>query len=320
MTPTTSSNSSSLQPSALALVAPTLLSSIQSVFVISDTPDDRYVIAVDIPGDYIAVCFGQDARKPAAQFRHPNLAASQARVHEFKHYRPDGGKFWTSKPGVDIWFILPKSVVTILPEKGLSYVAARIGEVPVTFNVSGGGTGGVWTDYLRTTMHVSVGHPVSDLHRVAELALPEASLTDELRALIPKVELDERSATAFKQSVARKPVLDALKTRFAEGHSLRIAIADSYRPIDDSRDGKIVDVCFTRRLKYRGPTATEMVERPGVTKIGEYTDTTDVKCIIVAFPSGNVRVTPTQIDYLRTAALNEIRLPDTLDISPAKAS
>ena len=80
---------------------PVSLEAAGTKWILDDTPGEEYV--VNIPdGTHVAVCFGEDARKPVSHFTHPNLAATQERLHEFKHDRPSGSKFWTASAGVAV--------------------------------------------------------------------------------------------------------------------------------------------------------------------------------------------------------------------------
>ena len=149
-----------------------LLSECGTEFVLAEKTEknDKYVIDIE-PGDYLVIEVGAKVNKPVAKFRHPNIAATAKRVFEFKHYRRGGSKFWTSAAGVSHYFVIPRSAVKMLPEKGLSYINAEINGAKVVFNVSGGGGGGVWTDWLRTYTQISVNHPLRDVEKIAEVAV-----------------------------------------------------------------------------------------------------------------------------------------------------
>lgn len=130
---------------------------------------DRYTIKI-AKGDYLVVTMGFKVDKAGAKFTHPNIALTNKTIHHFKHYRGRGGKFWTSHAGINHTFVIPKDKITILPEKGYSYIKAIINGVYVTFNVSGGTNNG-WTDYLNENTHTSVNHKLSDLKKIAEIAV-----------------------------------------------------------------------------------------------------------------------------------------------------
>jgi hypothetical protein len=42
----------------------------------------------------------------AIKFEHPNIAGRKLEMFEFKHYRYNGGKFWTSHPGIDLTLLV----------------------------------------------------------------------------------------------------------------------------------------------------------------------------------------------------------------------
>jgi len=113
-------------------------------------PDDRgrkYYLDVD-PTDYQFVVAGAIYGTPGSRFDHPHVAVLHDLVHEFKHSRPDGHKWYTSRPGTEFLFAIPRYRVEILLAKGYSYIKTRIGRVTADFNVSGGGDGSEWSDHL----------------------------------------------------------------------------------------------------------------------------------------------------------------------------
>lgn len=123
-------------------------------------------------GENIVLIAGVDAKSKQADFTHPNLSGSEKTIHEFKHYRKNGSKFWTSKAGVDFYFVIPKSEIKIYPQEGYSYVYAVVNGVQVVLNVSGGGSNN-WTDYVDSFCRISVGHGIKTLKKLAEVAVPE---------------------------------------------------------------------------------------------------------------------------------------------------
>ena len=130
------------------------------------------------PGDHLIVVSGAHFGKPGYHFDHPNVAAKRSDLFEFKHYRKSGGKFWTSKAGVDFYFVVPKARIELLPEKGYSYVPALVGGRKCHFNVSGGTANGCWTDFVRRLAHVGCGWTIAALRRLAVVA----TSPDECRA------------------------------------------------------------------------------------------------------------------------------------------
>lgn len=154
---------------------PKLLSECGDLYVIDNSKKDRYQVQIE-EGENQIVVMGFLANKPASNYKHPNISATVKRIHEFKHYRKHGSKFWTSRAGVDHYLVVPRNKITLLPEKGYSYVKAEINGVKVSFNVSGG-TGNGWTDWLGTIAHTSVNHKLSDLKKIAEVSIRQ-DITD----------------------------------------------------------------------------------------------------------------------------------------------
>ena len=286
---------------------PILMSDAGERWVLDDSPGSEYTLKIE-PGRFLAVCFGQDARRPAAKFKHEMLAARRSRLHEFKHYRGDGSKFWTAKPGVDLWFIVPRTAIRLLPEEGHSYVPAEINGVKVTFNVSGGTAPGGWTDWIGSRVSVSVGHPVADLRKVAEVAVRDEAAEKELLAhLAASGDLDERSRWAFRQAVAAGPVAAALVARYKAGDKdLRIFPAPG---LTIQSGGRVESVSFVRRASWRAPTAEESRTHPGVERVRVAADSNRARSFIVRFDGGAYRLPPSRVDWVRTAEANGIAIP-----------
>jgi hypothetical protein len=160
------------------ITEPTLLSECGTKVTIDEK--DKYNIDIEA-GEYLVISMGFTSNKPGAKFNHPNIALTKKTIHEFKHYRQGGSKFWTSRAGIDHYLIIPRNQIKIIPEKGYSYIKAEINGVKVSFNVSGGGGGG-WTDYLRTLTQTSVNHKLADIKKIAEVAVRNSPY----EPLIPK--------------------------------------------------------------------------------------------------------------------------------------
>jgi hypothetical protein len=89
--------------------------------------------------DYLAVVVGALTDSPAASFTHPNMVAKIARVENFKHYHSKRGKFWTTKAGLDMVFVIPMNKIELVGDgMGYSYVPVSIGGQKTSLNVSGG--------------------------------------------------------------------------------------------------------------------------------------------------------------------------------------
>lgn len=272
---------------------------------LDDNPARPYSIEI-APGDFVAICFGVDARKPAAKFTHENLVARHERLHEFKHDRSGGGKYWTARPGVDLWFVFPKFAVTMLPVQGLSYVKCAIGGVNVTLNVSGGGGSGPgWTDWVGRHTHAAVGHPTRDLQRLAAVAVREPALEAELLTKVTEDAMDDRERNRFRGLIAASIVQPALIAKFRAGRKgLKIHLAEGSEA-DGSPIGSLEDITLCRTTVWRKPTVEERKAQPKVERFGRTEDTSRARSFIARFANGSLyRITPVRIDWLKTGEMN----------------
>ena len=93
-----------------------------------DLAGERFRVEADYdvelpPGNHLIVVAGAQMGTPAYDFDSPNLAAKKSEIFEFKHYRRSGSKFWTSRAGISLYFVLPKGQIELAAEKGYSYVS-----------------------------------------------------------------------------------------------------------------------------------------------------------------------------------------------------
>ena len=169
-----------------------LLSDCGSEYVI----DADYKVVIEA-GEYLVVEVGAKAGKPVASFKHANIALTQKKLYNFRTYFKSGAKRWYVTAGVSHYFVIPRSKVTLLPEKGYSYVKAVINGVKVSFSVSGCGAGN-WTDYLNTQTQISVNHKLSDVKKLAEVAVRGTGLEP-----VVSKELDDSEKADWENLVAR---------------------------------------------------------------------------------------------------------------------
>jgi hypothetical protein len=127
---------------------------------ISVEVNDRYHILF-APEPYLILGVGLVNR----EFNHPSMVAKKTDVFEFKHYRKSGSKFWTAKPGVEHYFVVPKERIEVSLEEG-GNVHTIIGGQKVVLNVSGGTMNG-WEDWVSRTPHTLVNLPVKTLKAIA---------------------------------------------------------------------------------------------------------------------------------------------------------
>ena len=114
----------------------------------------------------------------AANFDHPNILAKTSSILEFKHYHPKRGKWWTSKPGLEVAIIIPKNKIELIPECGYSYPEIRVAGEVIRLNVSGGTTNG-WTDWVRQGSHTSVYRSVKQLKAMCSVAMSPEEVRDK---------------------------------------------------------------------------------------------------------------------------------------------
>lgn len=143
-------------------------------------------------GDYLVVRMGADYGSAAAEFKHNNVVARKCVVHEFK----------TARAGVDFFFVIPKSKIELIPEKGYSYVPVIIGGLKLHLNVSGG-TGNGWTDWVRQHVSTHCGCKIAHLKALASVALsPEQCQQQDISFTL--AEMDDRQVRHFQSIVAKK--------------------------------------------------------------------------------------------------------------------
>ena len=111
--------------------------------------------------------------------------------------------------GVDFYFVIPKSEITLLPKKGYSYVPVEINGEKYCFNVSGGSFNG-WTDTVRRTTHVGIGCKLKTLKSLAAVALSVEEVKHR-GITLDLHELDFRQQAQFTEKVASYDVRKRLK-------------------------------------------------------------------------------------------------------------
>lgn len=284
------------------LTKPKMLNECGNLLVIDDSEKDRYQIQIT-ESDNLLIVAGAKANSASGRFTHPNIVKTAKRIHEFKHYRDNGSKFWTSNAGIDHYFIVPKSVIKMLPEKGYSYIKAEINGVKVTFNVSGGTNNG-WTDYLYPVTHISCGHKVKDLKKIAEVAIrnPELESKMEIKELEPEnVERWEKLCAKANAKLKEKIC------KMIEAGEKPIIKMDGRYSFSGINQGIGIEV--SRRAKQ----IPEKVEAGEKTIDGykivsrhrtEYTGA--VKTIYLSTELGKCRAKVNQINWNETAKLNKI--------------
>ena len=221
-------------------------------------------------------------------FKHPNVAATARVIHEFKHYRKGGSKFWTARAGMDFFFVIPRSEIKILPKKGHSYIPAEINGVKVSFNVTGGTRNG-WTDWLNTCTSIGVNHGIRDLRRLAEVAINPAPFD-----IMPK-ELDSEREATWQRMAARnsKTIINQIVRMVENGKAPIIKMMPGYQ----EEEGTLVKVIRRVRKVNLDPT-------PEGHQRWTYAENGAVKQLLVSVGWGKVRATMAQVDWHATAIVN----------------
>jgi len=259
---------------------------------------DPYVVKV-APGDSILIRFGEFLSSPAARFKHHNLASKTKTVLEFKHHRQNGSKFWTSRAGYDLWFVVPKTAIELLDGPHWSYVRTLINGVKVTMSVSGG-SGPPWTDYIGRQVDAGVGHGVRSLAKIAEVSIRDTEFEP-----IAQRWSDPRQEEFWNQQDARRQILSKLKVgvvvHFAAGY------------FDGDRNSMtITEIQRQNRMKWRKPTEADLAKNPRTVKLGSPSETAQIKRL-VGFTGqnawGRVGLTLDKVDWLKTKAELEALKP-----------
>jgi hypothetical protein len=202
-----------------------------------------------------------------------------------------GSKFWTAKAGMDFYFVIPRSAVKMLPEKGHSYIPAEINGVKVTFNVSGGTANG-WTDYLHARTTIAVNHKLADLKKIAEVAVRNSPF--EPMGVIP---LEDE--TRWNQLAARasKGLIEKIVKLAEDGKSPVV----KFLPGFEEKEGKVVSV-NRRAKKIMLPHGDECLKKWSMDFTGA------VKSLVLAVDGNYCRVRAKigQIDWFETAKANGI--------------
>jgi len=246
---------------------------------------DEYHINIE-EGTHQLIVMGFESHKAGAKFTHPNIIGSAKKIHEFKHYRKHGSKFWTAKAGVDHYLAIPRNKIYILPEKGYSYIPAEINGVKIRFNVSGGTFNG-WTDRLGIKAHISVNHKLSDLKKLCEVAERETPFEE---CVIPEMDVHEEFRWNQLSANANPKIKEAIAKLIEEDKAPVIKLMDGFYL--DSGYG----ITVRRRWKKNWTDNTHYtLEEKGA-----------LKSIVGMFDNMRYKIKSNQIDWHRTALANKI--------------
>lgn len=248
--------------------------------------NDKYTI--EIPdGENLIVCVGFDVKKKlCTTFKHPNIAATEKKVFEFKHSRKSGSKFYTQKAGINHYFIIPKNKIRVFKYEGYSYVEGMIGDVRVTFNVSGCGSVG-WKDWINTYVSISINHSLKDLKGIASVAIPNTPENPLKIEPMTEFDLNWWNELAFKaDSKIKEKVYELIEM----GKNPRIILTNTHE-----KEGLGIEVIRARKLNKVDEVNSEYKANGKVTgilvKLNEY-------------HRANAKLS--QINFLETAIVNGI--------------
>lgn len=268
------------------MTEPTLLSNCTNPIILDNNEKEPYRISYQ-EGTNLLLVMGFHSNKPAAKFSHPNIMATEKRIHEFKHYRKGGSKFWTAKSGVDHYLIIPRNKIIMLPEKGYSYVKTEINGVKISLNVSGGTCGKGWGDFFSSIVHTSVNHKLSDLKKVAEVAIRDSQIENGVEIKT----LDEAELKRWDMLHAKScpDIKNAIAKLAEDGKAPVIKLVGGF----NEHTGIAIETCRRRIKKVEG-------------NVWSWDYTGALKSLIVSFSSCRYRVKLNQIDWDGTAKLNGI--------------
>lgn len=110
------------------------------------------------PGEWLLIYF--PATQAMADELVSNAIRGVAKKLEFKHYRDDGSKYWTSRNGIEYLFAVQKKDVRLLDKVTYSYpILVLPGGEQITLNTSGGTWAKGWADFIGNITDACVNHP-----------------------------------------------------------------------------------------------------------------------------------------------------------------
>ena len=188
-----------------------------------DNKGEQYNIEVPA-GDVLILRVGQNYGSAGSRFSHSNIAAKKEQVFGFKHYRKNGGKFWTYKAGIEFFFVIPKTKIDVLEEVAYSYPKVEIGGEIIALSVSGGTMNG-WTDWITPICSTLVGFSQKKMKAIADNALSPKECKEQ-GYVFDIHEKDSYSNEDFQALCAKKDVqafwkknLIGTKIHLAHGYS-----------------------------------------------------------------------------------------------------
>ncbi|NLS97529.1 MAG: hypothetical protein GXX96_35770 [Planctomycetaceae bacterium] len=177
---------------------------------------------VDLPDtDQFVVVAGANYPAAATRYDHPNVAAMQDKVFHTRAYWPDGRKKWFQHAGRDFYFVIPRNKISLVFQKGYSYVPVVINGQTFRLSVTGGTFNG-WTDFVGQKAHIGIDATVKVLNLLAEVAMPPVEIKSG--TLLEIEALSQSDAAQFVELVAGH----LCRSRLQEGHRLILHDGWSY--------------------------------------------------------------------------------------------
>jgi hypothetical protein len=233
--------------------------------------DEGYEVRLP-PGDHLIVVAGAYVGTSSHDFDHPNLVAKKRERFDFKHYRKNGSKFWTTTAEINFYFVLPKAQIELLPEKGHSDVPVLIGGRTCRLNISGESRQGDSTDFVRSVVDLGFGWTIGALRSLAATALR----VKECRSLGIRLEIE--------------PLADGQRTAFVELAAV-VAMRAKLRPGSQ--------VLLKDGWDYLGSQGPFAVTSQTIRK----------QHVLCAAGLARVRIPYMAIDWIRTAEVNGAAVP-----------
>jgi hypothetical protein len=268
-------------------------------------PNDYAVLAPNGDGP-IFICGGVDARSKEAKLQFPNCIGQHEKIAEFKHSRKNGSKFWTSKPGVEIWFAIPRSEIKVIKTRGYSYVPVIINGVETFLNVSGSGGGGQpfhWIDWISPNgQTVRWGMGKRNIMAIAEVAVSGVPLPFEREVM------DAREQKRFNEMVACDEYKPTFIKAYRAGTPLKVCLQEGISFAGEEVPEMALDSITFGKGKYKKLPQTPEDKADGRQRL-EWAETSfRIVSIIGKANSRYYRVKPKDVDWLKTEQANEFQL------------
>ena len=175
-------------------------------------PVERYIVRTE-PGAWMLVVFGS-TKKMSAQVTSGAIRCVE-KEFEFKHYCPDGSKYWTTRPGYQYLFAVRKADLRLLNRETYSFpVLVLPGGEQVRTNTSGGSLPGAacgWCDWLLNVVYSCVDHPVAAWQALNAVAVKSGSPFDTW------LTREERAAKFFAENNGRWMAIVASRSELHAG-------------------------------------------------------------------------------------------------------